>query len=115
MNKKILFSTLSGILATPVVTLAACGGSVVPNAQTLNDFACNVQFATISIGVPIVIIGWVIAGILWLTAGGAPEKMGTAKKAMVACVIGTALIALATGSGAIIKVVQGALGIPVTP
>ena len=30
-----------------------------------------------------------------MTAGGAPDKTGTAKKALVACVIGTAVVIVA--------------------
>ena len=45
--------------------------------------------------IAIVVIGWVIAGILYLTAAGKPDKLETAKKAMVAAIIGTALVVIA--------------------
>lgn len=57
----------------------------------------------IAIGASIVIIGWVIAGILYLTAAGSPEKVGTAKKALIAAVIGTAVIILAKSGTSIIS------------
>ena len=86
MNKKILFLILLAIVALPVVAFA--------------DQACNtinaVKTITEELGVAIVVIGWIITGVLYLTAGGAPDKLGLAKKALVACVIGTAVIVLST-------------------
>ncbi len=47
------------------------------------------------IGGGVVVIGWIVAGILYLTAAGGP-RMEVAKKAIIACVIGTMLIIIAT-------------------
>jgi uncharacterized membrane protein (DUF485 family) len=89
MNKKILFLILLGFIVTlPVIALAA-------NVQDTADIAESVKNLATDIGIAIVVIGWVITGILYLTAGGAPDKTGTAKKALIACVIGTAVIILA--------------------
>lgn len=109
MNKKILNSGLLviSVLAVsvlPLIVLAAGGA-------TLKTMAAAVQSAAIDIATPIVIVGWIVAGILYLTAAGSPEKMGTAKKAMVACVIGTVLVVLAIGSNMIIDVIKNAFGI----
>jgi len=94
MNKKVLFLVLSAVLIAPVAALAQanydCGPTITSPANSLHDFACNVQISVLNVGIPIVIIGWVITGILWLTSGGAPDKLGTAKKAAMACVVGTA-------------------------
>lgn len=55
------------------------------------------------VGGSIVVIGWVIAGILYLTSAGG-ERMKTAKTALIAAVIGTVLVAIAaTGSDIIIE------------
>jgi hypothetical protein len=44
----------------------------------------------------VVVILWVITGLLFLTAQGAPEKLGTAKKALFAAVAGTVLVIIAS-------------------
>jgi len=86
MNKKTLFlSLLSVVLFLPFVV----------DAKTLPEMARGVQDVTWTIGTAIVVIGWTIAGILYLTSMGSPEKTGTAKKALVAAVIGTVLVVLA--------------------
>ena len=63
------------------------------------------------VGGAIVFIGWIITGILWLLSGGSPEKTGTAKKAIVACTIGTILVILASASGQIMGVIKSAFGL----
>lgn len=87
MNKKIVFL----ILLAMVLTL--------PLMAHADDKACQMiktfKDTAIKIGASIVVIGWVITGILYLTAAGAPEKTGTAKKALIACIIGTIVIILA--------------------
>ena len=49
----------------------------------------------VSIGAAIVVIGWVVAGILYLMSRGDPSKLGTAKSALVAAIIGTVLVIIA--------------------
>ena len=88
MNKKILFLILLGaVLALPIIVFAASQA-----CNTINAFT-NI---TEALGAAIVIIGWIITGILYLTAAGAPDKLGTAKKALIACVIGTVAVIIAT-------------------
>ena len=97
MNKKLL----NLILITTVLVFPGIAFAVeVP-------FIENIKGAFITVGIAVVVIGWVIAGILYLTAAGSPEKVGTAKKALFACLIGTALIALAAGMLATIKLLLG--------
>ena len=94
MNKKILlFSLLVGIFFLPAIT----------NAAGFCDFMANIEALITNIGGSIVIVGWIIAGILYLTSAGSPEKTGTAKKAMIAAVIGTVLVILAAGAAPLIK------------
>lgn len=101
MNKKILLLTLLGTLVLPVLASAQADTSTIAN---------NIKQVAVNIGIAIVVIGWVIAGILYLTAAGAPEKMKTAKTAMVAAIIGTALVIFAVGGYNVIKgIVDSAL------
>ena len=94
IKKKILFfSLLVGFFFFPAIT----------NAAGFCDFMANIEALITNIGGSIVIVGWIIAGILYLTSAGSPEKTGTAKKAMIAAVIGTVLVILAAGAAPLIK------------
>jgi len=86
MNKKIIFLIALFVLAQPLTTLAVNGPA---------EMADGVKTVAMAIALALVVVGWVVAGILYLTAGGAPEKMGTAKKALIASIIGTVLIVIA--------------------
>ena len=100
MNKKTLFlAILFGSLALPVSYVFADVPLMIK----------NIENAFLTVGTSIVIIGWVIAGILYLTAGGG-ERLGIAKKALFAAVIGTALIVLARGAYELVNVLLNAQG-----
>lgn len=110
MNKKILFLALLLVVLVPTALVFAqddAGGG----GGTLTNMAEKVKTALQTIGLSIVIIGWIVTGILYLLSGGSPDKMGTAKKALIACVIGTVLIVLAQGAGQIMDIIKEALGI----
>jgi hypothetical protein len=93
VNKKTLFLTLLGALILPIAA----------SAQTTATIGTAVQKAAVDVGGPLVVAGWIIAGILYLTAAGSPERMGIAKKALVAAVIGTILVILAAGAQGFVK------------
>jgi hypothetical protein len=94
INKKISFFLLSTvILLTPFFI----------HGKEIKEMTAAVETAALAIGGSLVIIGWVIAGILYLTSIGSLEKMGTAKKALIAAIIGTILVVLAKGGYDMIK------------
>lgn len=96
-NKKLLFLILSiELLILPFSTYAQ------PEASKLCDMIETIEWVVWWIGGSIVIIGWVIAGILYLTAGGGP-RMETAKKALIAAVIGTILVVLSSTAADIVQ------------
>ena len=86
MNKKVIFIALLGILFIPLLAKAADAYNTILAVKNI----------VIALGAAIIVIGWVVTGILYLTAGGAPDKLGTAKKALIACVIGTAAIIISS-------------------
>lgn len=90
--RSILLATIS---FAPLGAMAAttCGGVSGGNTQ-LDQIMVRVTDAATTVGAAIAVIGFIVAGILYLTAGGG-ERLSTAKKALVAAVIGTALLALA--------------------
>jgi len=102
MNKKTLFLILLGILILPSLALAditpdevaACGPGVI-------SIACMVKAAvntTLYIASGVVVILWIITGLLFLSAQGAPEKLGLAKKSLFSAVAGTALVIFAASA-----------------
>lgn len=100
--KKISFLILLlAVLALPAITLAdtslTCGSATGGNAE-LSTILTNVTNAASAVGSALAIIGFIIAGIMWLTASGSPEKIGAAKKALVAAIVGCAILALAQGA-----------------
>ena len=96
-NKKILFlvSLLFIALLIPLAKVNAAG-EFCTALKSIRDI-------TWKVGGSIIIIGWVVAGILWLTSGGSPEKTGIAKKAMIAAITGTILVLLSATAATIIK------------
>ncbi len=88
VNKKILFLALLIVLALPSLALAA-------SLQGIVDGAVNVSLIIAS---GVVVILWVVTGILFLTAQGAPEKLSSAKKALFAAIAGTILVLVAQGA-----------------
>jgi len=94
MNKKLLIIILLTVIASPFVAMAVNGPKEIGTAVA--DIA-------MTIGASIVVIGWVIAGILYLMSRGDPGKTKTAKDALVAAVIGTILVIIAKGGYAVIQ------------
>ena len=100
MNKKILFLILLGtILILPLAASAsvACGSTSGGNSA-LNTIMTNISDAASTVGSALAVVGFIIAAIMWLTAAGSPEKTGAAKKALIAAVVGCAILALAQGA-----------------
>lgn len=101
MNKKILFLILSAVISVlPVSAYAALPACGTPGtlSTTLNTIMENITNVGLTVGSALAVIGFIVAGVMYLTAGGAPEKLGTAKKAVIAAVIGAGLVALAGGA-----------------
>lgn len=102
VNKKTILTTLS-VVAIILPTLVF--------GKELTEIVSSVEDTMQTIAGSIVFIGWCIVGILYLTAAGSPEKIGIAKKGLVACVIGTLLVVLAAASGEIMNVIKSAFGL----
>ena len=91
----VLFLSIVAVLVLPNITLA--------QPTTITGVVANVVKLVWVVATGIVIIFWVITGVLFLSAMGAPEKLGTAKKSLFAAVAGTILVALAYSAGVIIE------------
>ena len=92
--EKLLFLALLGAFIFPSAASAAATFVLV-----IGNIASAVQIAAVSL----VVIFWIITGILFLIAQGAPEKLNAAKKSFIWTIAGTALVILAQAAGAIIR------------
>lgn len=108
MNKKILYTLL--LWVNLFLPIAVYGGAAGPTGAC--HFLSSIQSGLLTVAVSIVVISWIIAGVLWLVSAGSPEKMGTAKKATIAAVIGTAIIAIADLMYVVILQLLGLTGGP---
>jgi len=80
--------------------------------NTINQIAQNIMSdILVPLAGGLVVIGWVIAGILYVTAKDDPGKIETAKKALIACVIGTFLVILAQTGNSVIDMISKSIGI----
>ncbi|MDP2741395.1 MAG: TrbC/VirB2 family protein [bacterium] len=103
MNKKILFLVLLAVI------LIFSNTASVKAASTLSTMVDNIKNMLALTAIPFVIIGWLIAGIIYLTSGGSPEKTGLGKKALIAAVIGTVLVMSTSAAISIYEVIFSAL------
>jgi len=97
MNKKLV----------SFLILVAIFGPVIVEATTAKEMAEAVQKAVIEVGTVLVIVGWAVAGILYLTSVGNPGRMDIAKKALIAAVVGTILVILASGAKEFVQTLFG--------
>lgn len=103
MNKKILFLILLGVVVLPSLASA--------QQVTVQTIVQGAVTTTFYIADGVVVILWVITGILFLSAQGAPEKLNSAKKALLASVAGTVLVIVASSA---VYLVGNAFHIPIT-
>ena len=104
MNKKTLFLTTLGILALPVFALAQLhnyGTDIDPQ-----DIIDSIETVIWVIFGAVTIICFVISGIQFLTAQGAPEKLKAAKSSFIWGIVGIVVGILAYS---IITIVSDAL------
>jgi hypothetical protein len=88
--KKISYGVVSLSAAAPLVALAqftAPEGTNLPNSSILDIVTGIMNWLLIIVGI-LGVIGFVIAGILYLTAAGDEDQIAKAKKAMIYSIIG---------------------------
>jgi FtsH-binding integral membrane protein len=89
VNKKILFLILLAVVLVPTVTFAQ------QDLQTIVDTAAS---SLVALAAGLATISFIVSGIMFLTATGNPGRMGIAKTALIAAVIGIIVIVLAEGA-----------------
>jgi len=92
------------------ILILLVGALVLPSmvlAITVQSMAENIKNVVWDVAVVVVVIFWIFTGVLFLVALGSPEKVGTAKKALVAAIVGTIIVVLASSA---LSVVANAIG-----
>ena len=108
-QKSILSLAILCIIGVPVMALALTG-DVPPTAgsiSSLSDLIKNIEIAIWMIFAAIAVIMFVVAGILFLTAQGAPEKVQAARSAFMWGVVGVIVGIIAYSIIAIVSSVIG--------
>ena len=83
MNKKILFPVLAGILAAPLLASAQFYNISYGPAISITSLINGAKTTAWVVFGGVAVICFVVAGVLFLTAQGAPEKLKTAKAAVM--------------------------------
>ncbi|MDO8530091.1 MAG: hypothetical protein Q7S10_01665 [bacterium] len=98
-NKIFSFSAFTALLAVPLVSFAAQS----------NFFKCIIDRFIDKVAWPIflglVVIMFIYAGILFLTASGDPTKIGNARRAVIWAVVGVAVGFLAFSAVGLIRTI----------
>ena len=89
MNKKAFILILLGVLTLPNLAFAQVTIQSMVNAAVMT---------TLYIASGIIVILWIVTGLLFLTAQGAPDKVTQGIRALMASVAGTLLIIVATSA-----------------
>ncbi len=95
MKKIVLGLLLLAVLALPVVTLAQIGGdppTISTDLETIGEKIANAVWIVFTV---IAVIMFVVAGILFITSQGSPEKIATARQALIWGVAGIVVAILA--------------------
>ena len=103
MNKKILFLILlAGLLILPVVSYA--------DGDTIGGILGTISKSLGGLGGALATIGFVVAGIIYISATTNPSHVQLAKGALIAAVIGIVIILLAGSACVFIQTFTGAGG-----
>lgn len=108
MNKKILLTVASFLLLSaifaPVLSLAYSIEAPSSKSVSLQGMMGKVADAVWYVFAGVAIIMFLVAGIIFLTANGSPEKIGQARNAVIWGIVG---VVVGIVAGGIIKFVEG--------
>ena len=115
MNKKItpsvLFASLLCLASFACLPVGRVSAQTIPNPLKYNNFSDLITNGIIPAVAGVVgslaTIMIIVAGILYLTSAGSPEKIKTAKTAFIYAIIG---IVIALAASAIASIIKGVIG-----
>ncbi len=88
--KKIAYGVASVIIAAPAIALAQFelpAGTNLPSGSILNIVTSTMNWLLVMVGI-LGVVGFVIAGIIYLTAAGDEDQIAKGKKTMIASITG---------------------------
>jgi hypothetical protein len=112
MSKKIIYlAVFISALCLAGVALAQSGSVSIPNPLNgVNSFGDLLSKIVVGVRTLIASLGTImiiVAGILYLTSAGSPEKIKTAKTALIYAIVG---IAMGIAADAIVSIIKGIIG-----
>ncbi|MBI2054362.1 MAG: TrbC/VirB2 family protein [Candidatus Staskawiczbacteria bacterium] len=104
MNTKKIASSLllAAILALPVLAIAAPPNQP-PTGKTWDNLVTFVTGTIYTVGIAIIVVMFLIAGIMFITAGGNPEKVQAARQTLLYAVVGAVVLLVAASIFGIIQ------------
>lgn len=107
----LLVAMMLSVFGTSIVVLAEGGGVTIPNPLGSTDFGGLLRKIADAVGTLIATLGTImiiVAGILYLTSAGSPERMSKAKTALVYAIAGIVIGLAAKG---IVEIIEQTLGV----
>lgn len=101
MKKILITLILLGLVVLPGIFYAAAAAAV--DVEPITKIINNAGTALNTIGLALIVLMIVYAGILFITASGEPEKISKAKQAIVWAVIGGVVIIAANAIKTVIE------------
>jgi hypothetical protein len=102
-STKITTKTVSLNIASAQYDANSDTGSDSGSGVTVKTMADAAEQTTLYVASAVVVILWVITGILFLSAQGAPEKLKAARTALISAVAGTVLVIVAASAISIVS------------
>lgn len=108
INIRIILATFAlTTLALPTIIAHAATIYDPLQGKTFQDLINNIVKFANSILAPLSTLMVLIAGFLYMTGGGNPEKIKTAHKVLIWALVGIGIVLLANGAEAIIRSILG--------
>jgi hypothetical protein len=113
MNRQI-FSLIALVLLTLALSpliIKAADSATISNPLSANNFTALLTNIATAVGTLIATLGvimLIVAGIFYLTSAGNPERISTAKKALIYAIAG---IVIGLAANAIVSIIQQTLGV----
>ncbi|MEK7665196.1 MAG: TrbC/VirB2 family protein [Patescibacteria group bacterium] len=110
MNKFFIF-LISSIIALGLASSSPVSGVTIKNplsSNTILELLDKIAKTVATIIGSLSTIMLIVAGIMYLTSAGSPEKIGAAKKALIYAIVGMVVAVIA---GTIVSIVKEVLGV----
>jgi len=108
INKRIVSTIIVSLFCPVSLILAVSIPNPLSGVNSFGDLLMKIAAGAGALIASLSVVMIIVAGILYLTSAGSPERIGTAKKALIYAVVGIVIGASASAIVAVIKNVIGA-------